>query len=84
MYDKGLIDELVFLKKSVYEFYKEKGYRAKLLSKYVEIENRESYNEDNKVEKNENLPIKIGMYEAYDRISRNIYNQLWLEYYTDL
>ncbi|EKC68105.1 glycosyltransferase, partial [human gut metagenome] len=42
MYDKGLIDELVFLKKSVYEFYKEKGYRAKLLSKYVEIENRES------------------------------------------
>ena len=76
MYDKGLIDELVFLKKSVYEFYKEKGYRAKLLSKYVEIENRESYNEDNKVEKNENLPIKIGMYEAYDRISRNIYNQL--------
>ena len=76
MYDKGLIDELVFLKKSVYEFYKEKGYRAKLLSKYVEIENRESYNEDNKAEKNENLPIKIGMYEAYDRISRNIYNQL--------
>ena len=57
-------------------FYKEKGYRAKLLSKYVEIENRESYNEDNKVEKNENLPIKIGIYEAYDRISRNIYNQL--------
>ena len=76
MYDKGLIDEFVFLKKSVYEFYKEKGYRAKLLSKYVEIENRESYNEDNKAEKNENLPIKIGMYEAYDRISRNIYNQL--------
>ena len=76
MYDKGLIDEFVFLKKNVYEFYKEKGYRAKLLSKYVEIANKEDYMKQKNTEKNENLPVKIGLYEAYDKTSKNAYNQL--------
>ena len=74
MYDKGLIDELVFLKREVYEFYKEKGYRVKLLSKYIEIDNKQEYKIQE--EKTENTPIKIGLYEAYDTTSKNIYNQL--------
>ncbi len=74
MYDKGIIDELVFLKRELYEFYKEKGYRVKLLSKYIEIDNKQEYKIQE--EKTENTPIKIGLYEAYDTTSKNIYNQL--------
>lgn len=71
LYDKGIIDEFGFFKKSVYNFYKEKGYRAGLLTKYINIDEKEKYKD-----KQKNNLTQIGLYEAYDNSEKNIYNQL--------
>ncbi len=71
LYDKGIIDEFGFFKDSLYNFYKEKGYRANKIIKYIDIKDKEKYNN----EKNSNF-IKIGLYKAYDNYEKNIYNQL--------
>ena len=71
LYNKGLIDEFGFFKKSLYDFFKQKGYNCKYISKYPYIENIENYNKENKKEY-----VKLGMYEAYDNTLKNIYNQL--------
>lgn len=79
LYDKGLIDELVFLKKNLYKFYKEKGYRVKLLTKfaYINEADKPAISESNIPETNEpDKPAKIGLYGAYDNLTKNIYNQL--------
>ena len=71
LYDKGKVDELVFFKEELYKFYKEKGYRTSFIRKYVDVENPEQYKKEEKKDY-----IKIGLYEAYDNIERNVYNQL--------
>lgn len=71
LYDKGIIDELAFFNRSLYNFYKEKGYRANLLVKYADIKNKEKYRN-----KKENNCIQIGLYKAYDNLEKNVYNQL--------
>lgn len=71
LYDKGKIDELAFFKEDSYKFYKEKGYRASFVKKYVDIENVKQYIKEEKKDY-----IKIGLYEAYDNMERNVYNQL--------
>lgn len=71
LYNRGAIDEFGFFKKSLYNFYKEKGYKSRLLTKYVEIENKEKYKS-----KEDTKAIKIGLYNAYDNIEKCVYNQL--------
>ncbi|MGN1327462.1 MAG: hypothetical protein ACI4VQ_05265, partial [Clostridia bacterium] len=71
LYDKGKIDELTFFKEDLYKFYKEKGYRTSFIRKCANIENTEQYKKEEKKDY-----IKIGLYEAYDNMERNVYNQL--------
>lgn len=69
LYFKGTIDEFGFTNKETYEFYKERGYNAKLILNDVNIElNKE------KVTSHEG--IKVGLYFNEDNIQNNIYNQL--------
>lgn len=72
IYNKGNIDEFVFFKKSLYEFYKKKGYNAKHIMKYAQIKDIEKYKEA----KEKKDYIKIGLYEAYDTANQNPYSQL--------
>ncbi|MBR0351175.1 MAG: hypothetical protein IJH76_05125 [Clostridia bacterium] len=72
LYERGQVDELCFVKKSLYEFYKAKGYNSSFLMNDVIIENKEQYipkNKDNKV-------LKIGLYSSGDRWVKNTYNQI--------
>lgn len=65
-----LLNSIGFVKKSVYEFYKIKGYNVELVLNTV-------YNIP-KFEKkrNDNNKIKIGLYASGDRWVKNFYNQL--------
>lgn len=71
LYAKGLIDEFGFFNKDLYNFYNQKGYKSRLLCKFVNIENSESY----KLKEKSDIK-KIGLYKAYDNLTNNIYNQL--------
>lgn len=71
LYNKGYLDEIGFFKKSLCEFYQGKGFNAKYLIKYVDINNKEKYKKNE-----ETKAIKIGMYQTYDNIIKNPYNQL--------
>lgn len=74
MYFKEYIDELGFIEQELYEFYKNKGYNAKLLYlNKTNIEN-EKIEITNKKVNFENL--RVGMYFKYDRQIENVYNQL--------
>ncbi len=72
LYEKGKVNELAFVKKSLYEFYKAKGYKTSFIMNDVIIENKEQYIPKEK--NNEN--IKIGLYASGDRWVKNTYNQL--------
>lgn len=73
LYEKEKVDEIGFVKKSLYEFYKAKGYKASFLMNDVIIENKEQYIP---VDKNKHNDIKIGLYASGDRWVKNTYNQL--------
>lgn len=72
LYGKGKVDELGFVKKSLYEFYKAKGYNASFLMNDVIIENKEQYMP---ISKSRDF-IKIGLYASGDRWVKNTYNQI--------
>lgn len=72
LYGKGKVDEIGFVKKSLYEFYKAKGYRTSFLMNDVEIEDKEKYIPKEK----KNECVKIGLYASGDRWVKNTYNQL--------
>lgn len=72
LYEKGKVDELAFVKKSLYEFYKAKGYKTSFIMNDVIIEDKEKYIPE---EKNNDC-IKIGLYASGDRWVKNTYNQL--------
>lgn len=72
LYNKGYINELAFFKESLYQFYKNKGYNVKKLIRPFNIKDKQKYLP--KESKREYL--KIGMYNAYDTIVKNPYNQL--------
>lgn len=74
LYGKGKVDELSFVKKSLYEFYKAKGYKTSFLMNDVYIENKEKYIVKEK-KQNEDC-VKIGLYASGDRWVKNTYNQL--------
>ena len=60
LYEKGKVNELAFVKKSLYEFYKAKGYKTSFIMNDVIIENKEKYIPQEK--NNEN--IRIGLYAS--------------------
>lgn len=72
LYEKEKVDEIGFVKKSLYEFYKAKGYKASFVMNNVFIENKEQY-----IPKDKNHEeIKVGLYASGDRWVKNTYNQL--------
>lgn len=74
LYNAKYIDELSFVKKSLYEFYKAKGYKCSFLMNDVNIEDKEKY--INKDDKKDTDQVKIGLYSSGDRWVKNTYNQL--------
>lgn len=72
LYQKGKIDELGFLKKSLYEFYKTKGYNASFIMNDIVIEDKEKYIPEQK----NNEQLRIGLYVLDDSWIENTYNQL--------
>lgn len=72
LYERGMADEICFVKKSLYEFYKAKGYRTSFLMNDVIIPDKEKYIPKQK----ENDCIKIGLYASGDRWVKNTYNQI--------
>ncbi len=70
---KGLINSIAFVKKSMFDFYKTKGYNCEFLMNTVNIENKEKYLPRN-VAKDEK--VRIGVYASGDRWVKNFYNQL--------
>ena len=71
LYKEGIISEIGFVKKSMYDFYKEKGYNVSFLMNSVEILNKDRF----KVCKNGNV-TKIGLYASGGRWVKNFYNQV--------
>ena len=68
--DKEFIESIGFVKKSVYDFYKIKGYNVEFILNTV-------YNIPQfKVKQNDTDKIKIGLYASGDRWVKNFYNQL--------
>ncbi len=72
LYGKEKLDEIGFVKKSLYEFYKAKGYRASFLMNDIRIENKEQYMPKDK--KHDGLIV--GLYASGDRWVKNTYNQI--------
>ena len=71
LYNDGIIDSLCFVKKSMADFYKQKGYRTEFLMNNVHIDNINI-----KSDKKDYEGIKIGIYASGDRWVKNFYNQL--------
>lgn len=67
-----IIDEIGFVKKSMYDFYSKKGYNCSFVMNYIDIENKEKYI----CKKKNNFTPKIGLYCSGDRWVKNTYNQL--------
>lgn len=72
LYGKGKVDEIGFVKKSLYEFYKAKGYNTSFLMNDIYIEDKEKYI----VQDKNNEFLKVGLYASGDRWVKNTYNQL--------
>ncbi len=73
LYNLKMVDELSFVKKSLYEFYKAKGYNCSFLMNDINIEEKEKYIINKKEDKE---IIKVGLYSSGDRWVKNTYNQL--------
>ena len=73
LYDKEKIDEISFVKKSLYEFYKAKGYKTSFLMNDVVIDNKEKYIPKEKINDGK---IRVGLYASGDRWVKNTYNQI--------
>lgn len=75
LYNEKIIDKLVFIKKSLYEFYKEKGFNALFLMNDVVVKDKAKYIKiKEKIKDNKNL--KIGLYCSGERWVKNSYNQI--------
>ncbi|MGN1379202.1 MAG: glycosyltransferase family 32 protein [Bacilli bacterium] len=74
LYNDGLIDSIGFVKKSMYDFYKLKGYNVELLLNTVHIKKQALINND--ISNKNSSVTKIGLYASGDRWVKNFYNQL--------
>ena len=66
--NKNILASIAFVKKSMYEFYKEKGYNVEFLLNTVNLTNNYHFNKSDS--------LKIGLYASGDRWVKNFYNQL--------
>ena len=67
-----VIDEIGFVKKSMYEFYIKKGYNCSFVMNYIEIKNKDKFiNKANLTNK-----MKVGLYCSGNRWVKNVYNQI--------
>lgn len=71
LYNAKYVDKLCFVKKSLYEFYKAKGYNTLFLMNDININDKEKY-----MNKEKRDYIRIGLYSSGDRWVKNTYNQL--------
>ncbi len=67
----GVIDSIGFAKKSMYEFYKSKGFKCEFVMNTLSIESSKY-----KKEKSKDKYVRIGVYASGDRWVKNFYNQL--------
>lgn len=72
MLNTGVIQKIAFVKKSMYEFYKKKGYDVEFLMNTLSLDRTKYVTEV--MEKDEKT--KIGVYASGDRWVKNFYNQL--------
>ena len=75
MVRNGTVDSLCFVKKSMYEFYKSKGYNVEFLMNTLNI-NIDNIPTVTKTEVEGEDKTKIGVYASGDRWVKNFYNQL--------
>lgn len=73
LYKDNIIDEIGFVKKSLYEFYKRKGYNVSFIMNTVNINNPEQYKNNSR---RDDKKIRIGLYSSGDRWVKNSYNQI--------
>jgi hypothetical protein len=71
LYENKKVDEIVFFKKSLYEFFKKKGYKVSFLSNSVDID----IDKIVKVKKEKDV-LQFGLYSSLDRWVKNTYNQI--------
>lgn len=84
MYNDGYVCALGFVKKTMAEFYKNRGYNAYYFSNNVNSninQNEKEYNKEEKrkeeyKDKNKDKEIKIGLYNAHSREIKNIFTQM--------
>ncbi len=84
MYNDGYVCALGFVKKTMAEFYKNRGYNAYYFSNNVNSninQNEKEYNKEEKrkeeyKEKDKDKEIKIGLYNAHSREIKNIFTQM--------
>lgn len=69
--NEGLIESIGFVKKTMYELYKELGYKVEFVMNTIHIDDYKFMKS-----KKENKKIKIGIYASGDRWVKNFYNQL--------
>src|SRR5574344_1470666 len=69
---RGVVSKIGFLKESMYEFYKSKGYNAYFIKNTVNNIKKEEYIK----QVLNNGSIKIGLYSSGDGWEKNTYNQL--------
>jgi len=68
----GVINSIAFVKKSMYELYKERGYNVEFLMNTVKLDTKK-YIPKEKVKRD---IIRLGLYSSGDRWLKNSYNQL--------
>lgn len=71
LYNNKTIDEIGFVKKSMYDFYKLKKYNVSFVMNSISIPDNSKYICNNITNK-----IKIGLYSSGDRWVKNTYNQI--------
>jgi len=70
MLELGKINSIGFVKKSMYEFFKRKGYNVELVLNTIHLPQRQV------ITKKTTDIVKIGLYASGDRWVKNFYNQL--------
>lgn len=72
LYNEKVINQIGFVKKSMYDFYRKKGFNVSFVMNAINIENPDSYKE----ERLDNEKIRIGLYSSGDRWVKNSFNQI--------
>ena len=72
LYNGKIINQIGFVKKSMYDFYRKKGFNVSFVMNAINIENPDSYKE----ERLDNEKIRIGLYSSGERWVKNSFNQI--------